>query len=318
MIISSIIRNPTIITDKLSHASEKHHNLHNQYNHQNESIIKQEGKEQPKTKNRKGYRRQKAYKPVPFYILQIGFNKVGTRSLWEFFERNRIHGVHNDGGKLVASMRQNYYNHLPLLSNYSSLGYIFYADFGAFQPLKVDNTTIWFHHVLANQYKDCKFILNLRHVNHFIKSRYMHYSWYYGGFFQSRTNQNDIQIINQWKHNWYDHNCRILNYFQIHSNLSHNLLIFDIENDSSQKLVSFFAKYNVELNASKWAKRGITNQSISMSRRPKKHALQFERWNNITIKYPQLLFDDTYDNLTEYDRIMQYCITKNVSTAVQL
>lgn len=53
-------------------------------------------------------------------IFQIGFNKVGTVSLHEFFLKNGISSVHWDRGNLSKTIHSNKLSGKPLCQRYGS------------------------------------------------------------------------------------------------------------------------------------------------------------------------------------------------------
>ena len=293
------------------------------------AYITSKRKKKLKQKKKKNRKRKVKQLFIPFYIFQIGFNKAGTRALWQFFGKNGIYGVHCDQGQLYQSMQKNYDQNKPLLSDYN-LQYKFFGDFVAYHQLLSDNQTgsdkTYLYHILLQQYQDSKFILNIRHINHYVKSKYMHFSWTgKTGFLIDRfrrNNRTDIECINKWIYEWYEYLCNVINYFNINEQISDNLLIFDIEKDSITKVTEYFAKFGVKLNGKYWRVKGNTSLVIKSKQSEyleyaEEIELQYEKWHNLTLKYPQLLYDDAYDNKTEYQRIMEYCSVANMSLILQ-
>eukprot|EP01084_Bolivina_argentea_P078441 142329_1 len=249
----------------------------------------------------------------PFYIFQIGFSKVATKNFADFFNKNAVPSVHygiKNGDPLNKIMKIQYYKHEPLLKDLGGT-YMFYGDFVAWNPLKENKDEgkdlIYFHEILLREYDDCKFILNIRNINDWIKSRYLHIHNPSGSFRvdhdkKKKGMKSDIDVINYWKHIWYENNCDILNYFK-NNNLLDSLLIFDISKDSVDIMVDFFKAFGLYLNGSHWGHKGKTINLID-----EKHQIQTHKWNNLIREHPQILYNnDDLDNQTEYDRILDYC-----------
>ena len=64
------------------------------------------------------------------------------------------------------------------------------------------------------------------------------------------------EILKHWEKEWYDHHIDVIEYFIDRPN---DLLIFDIEQESPDKIVDFF-KEHIELDSSKYSHRGKTNR----------------------------------------------------------
>eukprot|EP01083_Nonionella_stella_P014882 41665_1 len=113
--------------------------------------------------------RLKPHKPddavFPFYIFQIGFNKCATRTFTEFFQRNGIASCHymHEGRNIHGDMMKRYSQNEPLLMDYYR-EFMFYADFAPSSAL------LW--QLLFEEYPNARFILNIRNVNAWLRSRY--------------------------------------------------------------------------------------------------------------------------------------------------
>eukprot|EP01084_Bolivina_argentea_P151473 264372_1 len=270
--------------------------------------------------------------PFPLYIFLIGFNKCGTRTLFRFFLKNRIPSIHwtypdhNFNYTLPDIMTNLYLKNESFFSSNLFNQYMFYSDFGVYPGYPtIHNFTIPWYKILLNKYPsvNIKFILNIRNVNHWLKSRYFHgtldnatlfiSNWYnnksilvehghpYGNI------QIEAGILQQWKYIWYKYICNLLKYFN--NNNSDNLLIFDVEKDSIYKLIYFFNKFNLKLNASLYRQYGRTGSRKDFKERWKTKS-QTKKWHHITNNYsPFIYIDDTYYDLydNEYQRIMDVC-----------
>lgn len=177
-------------------------------------------------------------------IFQIGFNKCGTVSLWKIFQAYvdpRIKSIHWDSGKLAKTLYDNYINDRPLLSGYDD--YIYFGDmqgklWNNNKPEKMILPYISMYSLLDQQYPNSKFILNTRNIDNWITSRL---NWGPGrdnDFYMSIYNvSNQTDLIPIFKNMWHHHHKSIISYFY---NRLDQLLIFDIEKDSVEKIINFF------------------------------------------------------------------------------
>eukprot|EP01083_Nonionella_stella_P267092 902631_1 len=266
-------------------------------------------------------------KNKPKLIFQIGFNKCGTTTLFQFFLLNSIPSMHfnwrpkSDSqfrGTLSQNMFDQYLQNKPLLERFIN-DTVFYADFGVYiQPNQDDDILFlnesyqigayrtWYK-ILNEQYPEYEklFILNIRNVNNWLRSRYRNY--YKGYLVDTARNAvnhtfhqqiDDIAVMYRWKALWYTYICNLLTYFK-RNNLADQLIMFDIEHDSPLKLVDWFVKHNVSLNA--------TLYSLGNNSKDKKDQLRRGQWNAIVKTHPDLASDthDPYNN--EYERIYYKC-----------
>ena len=129
-------------------------------------------------------------------------------------------------------------NRKPVLSDFinKNVRITSYSDFGVY--ISDDNTKdilflndsykmdkygtyrTWYE-LLNNQYNeyDKLYILNIRNVNHWLKSRYLHNNFVdrakYAVNKTFNENIDDIQVLYRWKALWYKYHCNLLEYFQI-------------------------------------------------------------------------------------------------------
>lgn len=278
-----------------------------------------------------------------FFIFQIGFYKAGTTSLSHYFRANGIPCAHFHVDKITGMriyesildyiMFNNYKNNLPILTNYHNK-YRYYGDFGTYihgeghkwdilyinQSIKslyinhINNIKYEsFYEILTKQYKNSLFILNIRQINHWLKSQYTysrkpkqfgfivnHIKGRWPNVFKT-----DIDVIRGWKIIWYRYICRLLTYFKINKFI-HRLIIFEIDKDNVTKLVNFFKKYNLNLNQS------ISFINIrSTSRQIKGGKLIKEmqkKWDNITAEYQEFSIEN--DGIDAYQEIENQCNVK--------
>eukprot|EP01083_Nonionella_stella_P014879 41661_1 len=67
----------------------------------------------------------------------------------------------------------------------------------------------------------------------------------------------DVDVLNLWSQQWYTHHCGVIHFFE-RMNASHNLLIFDVENDSVHKMIQFFSGFGLKLRDKYWRHAGRT------------------------------------------------------------
>lgn len=240
----------------------------------------------------------------PFLIFQIGFNKCGTTSLYEFFNLNQIPGIHwmVKKKRLANIMFDNYMNNKLVLGKLPIKKFMYFGDFEVFIKdgyfnfnflnitFKYGAYREWYK-ILNIEYPNSKYILNIRNYQHWLNSRYNHEN----GMYFLDSNFSDIYIIRKFKNIWYQYICELLFFFKT-NDIYNNLIIFDVENDSPKKLVSFFKKFNITLNHTLYSQANKTPQK---KRRSKKLA-------NLTITYPKF-FNDINESITEYERIISKC-----------
>ena len=98
-------------------------------------------------------------------------------------------------------------------------------------------------------YPESKFILNIRDIEKWIKSRNDH-----GNYTKNLCKKLNVtkEVLNQkWREDYYNHKKSVITYF---SDKPDKLLIFDIEKDSVQKLNDFFPE--LQLNAKHYKHKG--------------------------------------------------------------
>lgn len=192
-------------------------------------------------------------------IFQIGFNKCGTFSFCELFSKftePKILSVHWDLGRLALKMQENLLDNKNLLVGYEQ--YVVYTDMETCIYNDLNNTYKYhfmfkYFDLLDKQYPNSKFILNTRPVDNWISSRLNHTNGYKminekvvelnppEPYYITHLNMYRIQsiptLVNIWRVEWNDHHKKVKQYFK---HRPKDLLIFDIENDSFEKIVEFF------------------------------------------------------------------------------
>jgi hypothetical protein len=160
-------------------------------------------------------------------IFQIGFNRCGTSSLYDYFRKNNYKSIHWDKGNLAKMMINNYNKNKKLLNGIDD--YDFYSDMEFISNNEIIEA-YKFYELLDNQYPNSLFILNKRNKDRWLESRLQHpngtsnYILRYSKFY-SLTKE---QVIELWRNDWDSHHKNVKEYFKE----KNNFLEFNIESDS--------------------------------------------------------------------------------------
>ncbi|MEO9892505.1 glycosyltransferase family 2 protein [Aurantibacter sp.] len=186
----------------------------------------------------KGYRNK---------IFIIGFNRCGTRSLHYFFKNNGLRSIHWDSDNLAKTMEKNLISGLPLLRggrtvNSKVNSVCEYEDAQVFSDItwhKENKDAKDYYRQLDFCYPGSKFILNVRDVNGWIKSRKKHSN----GLILKELkeyhscSEGELEII--WRNMWERSVNEMIEYFK---GRDKDLLVFDIENDNIMEVVDFLGE----------------------------------------------------------------------------
>jgi len=184
-------------------------------------------------------------------VFIIGFNKTGTTSLNNYFKRNGYISSHySEDLPLVDTIIDNIKNNRKIFHNISgdilsditwNLGKDDKPQFDAHDIYKIADL----------QYPDSLFILNIRPVDKWIESRKKHGILLRDALNYSQYSEKEIE--NWWKHQYEFYIKDVQLYFKNTS----KLLVFDIENDSIDKVNNFvYPHYKVK--SSLWIQDNIT------------------------------------------------------------
>jgi hypothetical protein len=199
-------------------------------------------------------------------IFQIGFNKCGTLSFHNLFEKHskpKLKSIHWDFGKLAYVIQQNLSSNKKLLTGYEE--YDVFTDMECCS-IGDDNRIGWvfafkWFYIIDQQYPNSKFILNTRHPDNWISSRLKHVfeDYIVDGYvkrFAEMQNykkshmsfyriDNENILIEKWKDQWNTHIDNVIRYFK---NRPNDLLVFDVEKDRFSKIEDFFFSQGLEFN----------------------------------------------------------------------
>jgi hypothetical protein len=170
-------------------------------------------------------------------IFQIGFNKCGTKSMYQFFSyhtKPAVKSLHYEAGKLAKKIYLNNKKGLPLLTGYED--YKFFSDMEFVSEDQCIFISETLFKKLDKQYPNSKFILNTRTMENWVKSRINHSNGKYTRYQLKHYELSLPKLVKKWESDWIKHHKAVLEYFKDRPN---DLLVFDIEKDSGMKLVKF-------------------------------------------------------------------------------
>ena len=202
-------------------------------------------------------------------FFQIGFHRCGTTSIHKFFEASGIPSIHNDRGRLAATMFDN-----VAIGKYILNGYESYCAFSDMELLTHDRylEAYKLYPQIMDQVPNSKFILNIRDPDKWIMSRLIHPS-------TRRPNNLSEQVLYRGKRiltgSLYERYKSYFGLYEVNQVAAHmrtewdshissvqdaipsdRLLVFNIESDSPLALCRF-----VGLDDSAAEHYGMTNSS---------------------------------------------------------
>lgn len=187
-------------------------------------------------------------------IFQIGFNKAATRSLHLFFVGCRYNAVHWDAGMLAERIFNNKKKGRPLLFGYE--------EFDAFSDMECmvpDNGARYvadeLFEDLYKEYPNALFILNVRPLKKWLKSRLRHAGGFYANWIMRDLSLTKDELINKWTEDYNSHILRVTTFFRDKP----NFLFFDISKHGDRELKDFFSKNGVQTYYAKWSKNFDTD-----------------------------------------------------------
>lgn len=165
-------------------------------------------------------------------IIQIGFNKCGTRSMYNFFKANGIEGVHWEHGKVGRDMAINLTTGKTPLHGYEDV--VFFSDLMGPHGLPVFEHQ-WYFRELHAAYPDALFVLNTRDEATWLTSRMRHPD-FIARFFRHYHLDAKSEVEGLWRAQWRAHHANVAAFFE---DKPGQLLVFDIERDGGEKLAGF-------------------------------------------------------------------------------
>jgi len=170
-------------------------------------------------------------------IFQIGFNKCGTRSFYDFFERNGIKSVHFKRGDLARGISENVSSGQPPLKGWDK--WTAYTDMQSVKKTDVIEACT-FYRSFAAYYPRSYFILNTRSKDRWIKSRLNHGTTQnYGERYRQGLGLASMEeTVEAWSAMWDKHHVEVPAFFK---ETGQHFIVYDIEQDEPEKLSKFLA-----------------------------------------------------------------------------
>ena len=162
-------------------------------------------------------------------IFQIGFNKSGTGSIYQFMKNNGFSSVHWDGGHLSKKLQENYNLGKPLLYGYEQYQVFTDMEHRERNQLPYYSYQLYFKE-LDKQYPNSVFILNIRDIRKWIQSRVKH-----PGYLERSMKAMGLQreeVIEKWEKHYHQHINDVTLYFKGRD----NLIVIDLDYDAKEKL----------------------------------------------------------------------------------
>ena len=199
-------------------------------------------------------------------IFVIGFNKCGTRSFTELFERSGIGCVHWDNNLLAGY----------ILKDIKEIGAInlekYYPESNAFTDIIYINKSFNDGNVLIveifeiiddiiRSYPDAYYIINTRNVEDWLISRFNHergdFASIYKQYLFKKYNikYTDYMLTEYWRYIWHRHHYRLLHKLKNSNNVKY--IFYDIEKSSISDLVKFLEP-DYQLKGKSFPKTGRT------------------------------------------------------------
>ncbi|KIN63740.1 Glycosyl transferase family 2 [Sulfitobacter noctilucicola] len=187
-------------------------------------------------------------------IFQIGFNKCGTRSFYDFFEKNGIKSVHYKRGDLAHGISSNIAEGKPPLEGWDK--WTAYTDMQWVKKTGVIEAC-GFYKEFAAYYPRSYFILNTRSKDRWIKSRLNHGTGQnYGNRYRLGLGLSTMdETVAAWSAMWDLHHENVQRFF---AETGQNFLVYNIEEDVPESLERFLAP-DFETDASLFGHEGQTN-----------------------------------------------------------
>lgn len=181
-------------------------------------------------------------------VFQIGFNKCGTRSMFQFFKRNKVPAMHWSSGTVGHALRYNLVTGRRPFEGHEE--YVFYSDLMGPRGQPVFEGQ-WYYKRFFEAYPGALFILNTRDEDNWIKSRLRHpdlinrFKRFYGL-------ETEEAVETLWREMWQAHHADVRAFFADKPSI---FLEFDIEAHGGEELSRFVAPH-YQLNTAHWGHVG--------------------------------------------------------------
>lgn len=199
------------------------------------------------------------YDAIKPRIFQIGFNKCGTRSFYDFFEKNGIKSVHYKRGDLALGISANIDAGKPPLEGWDK--WTAYTDMQWVKKSGVIEAC-GFYKEFAAYYPRSYFILNTRNKDRWINSRRNHGTGQnYGNRYRLGLGLSTMdETVEAWSAMWDMHHEEVPKFF---AQTGQHFLIYNIEEDKPDSLVRFLAP-DFKTEASQFGHEGKTSGATTI------------------------------------------------------
>ncbi|MEM0906968.1 MAG: sulfotransferase [Pseudomonadota bacterium] len=169
-------------------------------------------------------------------IIQIGFNKCGTRSMYQFFRQNKIPSVHWAHGTVGRDIRINLTTGRRPFEGHED--YVFYSDLMGTQKQPVFEGQYHFRD-FYNAYEGALFILNTRDEDAWIASRQRHPNFVrrFAIYYDLETPE---EVETLWRAQWKAHHADVRAFFADKQDV---FMEFDIDRQGGAELAAFVAPH---------------------------------------------------------------------------
>ena len=190
-------------------------------------------------------------------IFIIGFNKTATKCFDNFFRKNNVKSIHHNMKKnhfQDYNLRKKYDKGISLVkfflenkNNSKNLLYGIDSSYIVFSDITDDEKCLDakdFYKQLDKENPGSKFILNIRSVDDWIKSRLNHRCPYHKFSLLEyhlqhyKCNPNELKKI--WRDIYFNHIKDVENYFKLNNKMN-DLLIYNIDYDTPDKISNFLS-----------------------------------------------------------------------------
>ena len=188
-----------------------------------------------------------------YKVFQIGFNKCATRSFFQLFKQSGYDSVHYQKGRLAKRILNNFLRSKSILEGIDK--HFFYSDLECVYSSKIVPIYAYlFYKEIHEQYPNSKFILNVRPVDDWVRSRLRHSNRKYIRSCKTRLRMNKDKVVKEWRKHFHTHTEDVKSFFK---DKPDKLLVYDISKDGPDNIINFFSDLN--LDVSKWGHYGKTS-----------------------------------------------------------
>lgn len=180
-------------------------------------------------------------------IFQVGFNRTATRSLHKFFKANNIPSVHYAKGFIARELYHQKKKRIPLFTGMDH--WQAFTDMEMKEPSgKRKYASEDLFKKMYYQNPDAIFILNIRPIEDWIKSRKNHRDGLYLKQIMDAKRLTEKGVEKMWRKEYLRHVKKVKRFFKKKG----NLFIFDISKQNGEDLVKYLSKFGFNCNPEYW------------------------------------------------------------------